>query len=247
MTRKLFLGILPGFAGLTAAQTAPSFDVASIKLHPEPITMSIDPSVRGRTVSGMASTLLDLITNAYGVKYDQISGGPAWIKSDHYDVTAKSEGEGTLAREQAQQMMQTLLADRFQLKIHRETRTVPVYALVMSKNGAKLKPSSAGAPGNNFVRAGAAGLHMEATQGTMERLAAQLSGSAGRPVIDKTGLTGFYAYTLDWLSPNQTATSTSDIPDVFTAVQEQLGLKLEPTTGPREILIIDRAEKPSGN
>jgi len=247
MVRIFFLGLLPALAGLTAAQPAASFDVASIKLHPEPITMSIDPMVRGRTVSGTASTLLDLVTNAYGVKYDQVSGGPGWNKSDHYDVSAKSEGEGTLTKEQAQQMMQALLADRFQLKIHRETKEVPIYALVVGKNGPKLKPSTAGAPGNNFVRAGATGLHMEATQGTMERLATQLSGTAGRPVIDKTGLTGYYAYTLDWLPPNQAAASTSDIPDVFTAVQEQLGLKLEPTTGPREMLIIDRAEKPSGN
>jgi uncharacterized protein (TIGR03435 family) len=245
MTRRLLFGLLPAVAGIVAAQS--TFEVASIKLHPEPIRVSIDPSVRGRTVTGTASTLLDLITNAYGVKYEQVSGGPGWVKSDHYDVMAKAAGEGTLTKEQAQQMMQALLADRFQLKIRRETKEVPMYALVVGKNGSKLKASSADAAGSNFVRGANGLLHMEATNGTMERLATQLSGSAGRPVIDKTGLKGYYAFMLDWTPANGAAVSNPDAVTVFTAVQEQLGLKLEPTTGPLEMLIINHAEKPSEN
>ena len=250
MTSKLGLGLLV-VAGIVAGQSpdaSATFEVASIKLHPEPITLSADPMVRGRTVSGTASTLLDLVTNAYGVKYDQVSGGPSWIKSNHYDITAKAVGEGTLTAEEARRMMQALLADRFQLKIHRETKEVPTYALVVGKGGPKLKPSSADAPGSNFVRGTAAGLmHMEATRGTMERLATQLAGTAGRPVIDKTGLSGYYAFTLDWTPENRISDGDADTATIFTAVQEQLGLKLEPTTGPLEMLIIDRAEKPSEN
>lgn len=249
MAHKLLLGML-AVAGIAAAQsteTKIAFDVASIKLHPEPITVSIDPMVRGRTVSGTASTLLDLVTNAYGVKYEQVSGGPGWIKSLHYDVTAKAEGDGPLTNEQARRMMQALLAERFQLKLHRETRDAPMYALVVGKNGAKFKPSAPDAAANGFVRGANGVLHMEAIKGTMEKLATQLSASAGRPVIDKTGLTGLYTFTLDWSPANRTLEVDSQTPSVFTAVQEQLGLKLESTTGPLEMLIIDRAEKPSEN
>ncbi|HEV3201893.1 MAG TPA: TIGR03435 family protein, partial [Bryobacteraceae bacterium] len=133
------------------------------------------------------------------------------------------------------------------LRIHRETREVPAYALVVGKNGHKLQESSADAPGKNGVRSGRTGLHMEASRGTMELLASQLSHSAGRPVVDKTGLTGYYAFTFDWMPANATPESDPDTPSMFTAIQEQLGLKLEPTKAPREILVIDHAEKPSEN
>lgn len=249
--------LLLAVAGIAAAQSTAqppaqpearaSFDVASIKLHSGNITFSSDPAVRGRTVTGTASTLLDLITNAYGVRYEQVSGGPSWLSSDHYDISAKAEGEGTLTKEQARQMLQALLEDRFQLKIHRETKEVPVYALVVGKNGPKLKETSADAPGNNFVRGSSAGLHMEATRGTMEQLARQLSTTAGRPVIDRTGLTGYYAYTLDWIPASRTPEPDSDTPSMVTAIQEQLGLKLERSKGPFEMLIVDRAEKPTEN
>jgi uncharacterized protein (TIGR03435 family) len=247
---KLRFGLLLVVAGVAAPQSPASkasFDVASIKLHPGPITFSSDPAVQGRTVTGTASTLLDLITTAYGVRYEQISGGPNWMNSDHYDLTAKAEGEGTLTKDQARQMLQTLLADRFQLKVHRETKEAPVYALVVGKNEPKLKRTSADAPGNNFVRGSVAGMHMEATRGTMEQLARQLSATAGRPVIDKTGLTGYYAYTLDWIPASRIPEPDSDTPSMVAALQEQLGLRLERAKGPFEMLLIDSAEKPSEN
>jgi len=90
-------------------------------------------------------------------------------------------------------------------------------------------------------------MHMEASKGTMDQLSRQLSLTAGRPVLDRTGLTGHYTYTLDWLPANGAAPPESDIPSIFTAVQEQLGLKLEATKAPIVMLIIDRAEKPSEN
>ena len=102
-------------------------------------------------------------------------------------------------------------------------------------------------PGKGFTRSSGAGIHMEQTKGTMEQLASQLAYSAGRPVIDKTGLTGYYAFKLDWFPDNRTAEPDSDLPSMFNAVQEQLGLKLEPTKAPYAMLIIDHAEKPSEN
>jgi uncharacterized protein (TIGR03435 family) len=243
---KRIFGLLLVGAGLAAAQETASFEVASIKFHPGLVTMS-GGGVRGSTLSDTAVTLHDLIEDAYGVRRDQISGGPSWIGSDRYDIIAKAEGEGTLTHDRAMQMLQTLLADRFQLKVHRETKETPVYELVVGKNGPKLKASSADAKGRNFVSANSAGMHMEATNGTMDQLARQLSVTAGRPVIDKTGLTGYYAYTLDWAPAIQPPQPDSDTPSMFTAVQEQLGLKLDSAKAPVEMLIIDHAEKPSEN
>ncbi len=232
-------------ASLAAAQ--PKFDVASIKAHPGPINFSRDPSPRGHAVTGTASTLLDLITTAYGVRYDQIAGAPGWAGNDHYDLAAKAEGEGQLSPEEFQQMMQSLLADRFQLVIHRETREIPAYALVIGKNGPKLQPSEPGATGGNITRGTTSGsLIMEVKQGTLDQLAAQLSRSAGRPVVNRTALTGLYQYRLEWLPENRVADTESSIPSVFTAIQE-LGLKLEPVRAPYEFVVIDHAQKPSEN
>jgi uncharacterized protein (TIGR03435 family) len=226
---------------------APAFDVVSIKLRKGPITFSADPAIRGRTVTATASTLRDLLTYAYGVRYEQLAGGPGWIADDHYDLLAKSEGEGVLATADARQMMQALLADRFQLQVHRETQEVPMYALVVARNGPKLKPSRPDATGGYTVRGTGQGLHMEATRTTMEQLSRQLAGTSGRYVMDRTGLTGLYAFTLDWWPADRTPPADSDIPSMFDALQEQLGLKLEPARGPIEKLVIDRAQKPSEN
>jgi len=233
------------FATLSAQ--GQSFDVASVKSHKGPITYSADPAVHGRTVTGTACALRDLIEYAYGVRSEQISGQPSWALSEHYDLDAKSEGEGTLTTAQSRQMVQTLLADRFQLKVHRETQEVSIYALVVGKSGPKFQASAPDATGGYSVRAGEKGIHMEAKRGSMEQLARQLSGAAGRPVVDKTGLTGTYVYTLDWFPADRTPPPDLDAPDMFAALQEQLGLKLESTKGPIEKLVIDHVEKPSEN
>jgi uncharacterized protein (TIGR03435 family) len=227
-----------------------SFEVVSIKLHKGVVTSSFDPSVRGRRVTGTAITLIDLITHAYGVRYDQISGGPNWAKTDYYDINAKAEGEegaGPLTTVESRQMVQTMLADRFRLKIHRETQEVPMYDLVVGKNGPKLKPSAPDATGGNFVRGTDKGLHMEATKGTMQQLARQLSITAGRPVVDKTGLAGYYTFTLDWFPANRIPPPDLDAPSMVAALHEQLGLRLEPAKGPIEKLVIEYAERPSEN
>jgi uncharacterized protein (TIGR03435 family) len=189
-----------------------------------------------------------MITVAYGVRYDQIStSGPGWINTDRFDIEAKTPGDVPPSTAQVRLMMQSLLADRFQLRLHREMRDLPVYALVVGKNGAKLKPSDSDAREGGSVGGRADGLHMETKKGSMEALARQLSSSAGRPVIDKTGLTGTYEYTLDWFPATTVPAPESDVPSLFNAVQEQLGLRLEATTAPQEVLVIDSVQKPSEN
>jgi uncharacterized protein (TIGR03435 family) len=118
---------------------------ASIKPHNGVITLSMDPSIRGRRVTGTASPLLDLITTAYKVRYNEISGAPGWAHDDHYDLEAKPE----VTTDEMRRMLQTLLADRFQLKVHRGTQEVPIYALVVAKNGPKLKTVPADATGGD--------------------------------------------------------------------------------------------------
>jgi uncharacterized protein (TIGR03435 family) len=233
-------------AMLAVAQETPSFEAASIKLHPEPITFSSE-SLRGATLSDTALTLRNLIEDAYRVRPDQISGGPNWLSSNHYDIIAKAAGEEALTEDRARQMLQTLLADRFQLKVHREMRETPVYELVVGKNGSKLKEAATDAKGGSSTHAAPAGMHMEVSKGTMDSLARQLSNTAGRPVINKTGLTGFYAFTLDWFPATRTQDADSDVASIFAAVQEQLGLKLESAKAPVETIIVDSAEKPSEN
>ena len=231
-------------AGILCAQE--TFEVASIKAHPGIITFSADPLVKGNRVTATASTLLDMMTVAYHVRYDQISGGPNWIRSDHFDLDARAEGEGVRSTEQIRPMLQALLADRFQLTIHRDTREVPMYALVVNKNGPKLQESSVADEPKGQISGESTGSHMEVSQGTMAQLALRLSGNgAGRPVMDKTGLTAKYTYKMNWV--NGTPGPDSEWPSLFVALQEQLGLKLEPTRGPSEIIIIDHAEKPSAN
>jgi uncharacterized protein (TIGR03435 family) len=241
-------GMCKPFFGLQAiAASQPSFEVASIRPHPGEITFASGPSIHGARITGTAITLLDLITEAYGVKYDQVSGGPSWVNSDHYDIAAKAEGDVALTKEQSRPMLQSLLADRFQLKVHRETRETAVYALVIGKTGSKLTTSSADASGGNFVRVGAGVGHLEAQKGTMDWLVQQLSFSAGRPVVDRTGLGGYYAFKLDWTPANRVGDADSDTPSLFVAVQEQLGLRLESAKAPVEMIVIDRAERASGN
>jgi len=220
-----------------------SFEVASIKPHPGIITYSADPSPKGDRVVGVASTLIDMITTAYNVRYDQISGGPDWTKSDHFDLEAKASAP--ITRAQMRPLLQALLGERFKLQIHRETKEVPMYALVVAKGGAKLHQPNEENRGD--IRVGPdAIMHLTVSKGTMAQLAERLSSNgAGRPVMDRTGLTGAYSFKLDWI--NGTPGIDAAAPSLFVALEEQLGLKLEPIKGPGEVIVIDHAEKPTAN
>lgn len=237
------LFIILGAKGIVRAQ---AFEVASIKEHPGIITRSSDPSVKGNRVTATASTLLDMLTVAYHVRYDQISGAPGWASADHFDLDARTEGEDARTLDQIRPMLQALLADRFHLVVHRETKEIPIYALVVSKSGPKLQESSSSDDPKARITADDLGMQMEVSQGTMAQLALRLSGNgAGRPVIDRTGLTGKYSYKLNWA--NDTPGVDSKLPSLFVALPEQIGLKLEPARGPSETIVIEHAEKPSAN
>lgn len=198
-------------------------------------------------------TLRNMIQYAYNVRDFQISGGPGWMGSDRYDVAAKPENGAH--DQQMKQMLQTLLADRFQLRFHRETREGAVYALFVGKNGPRLQPAkeSNSSSGITSGRNSTTGLStLSGKRASLDEIAASLSARLGRPVFDKTGLTDKFDFELSWaqdLTPPGAGTPSPAVsgPSLFTAVQEQLGLRLESQKGPIEILVIDQVSRPQGN
>jgi uncharacterized protein (TIGR03435 family) len=215
-------------------------------------------TVKGRQVITINTTLNDLITFAYGLHARQVTGGPAWMETEKYDVTGQPEGQGQPSREQLNAMVQKLLEDRFKLAMHREKRELPVYAIVVGNGGHKLTKNDTnpnGLPGLFFKGLGV----LPAMNATMGDFAGVLQTAVlDRPVLDRTGLQGRYDFTLTW-TPDETQFAGMGIrvpppsndanapPGLFTAFQEQLGLRLESTKGPVEVLVVDRVEKPSEN
>ena len=274
-----------------AAQTppgAPAFEVASIKPNNSGDGRVMMQNQPGRFIATNI-TLRMLIRNAYQLQDFQISGGPGWMTSDHFDINAKiPDGMAPpsgppmpgSAPSPLQLMLRSLLADRFKLVVHNETKDSPIYALVLARSDGKLGPemkkseTDCGAmmaagrgrgampppgppqPGERMpcgIRIGPG--NMAVGGSTLAQFANSLGMWVGRVVIDRTGLTGPYDFNLTW-TPDQMPQrpagapeppANADGPSIFTAVQEQLGLKLDSQRGPVEMLIIDRAEKPVEN
>lgn len=214
------------------------FDVVSIKpadpTSPAHMTQQTPGGFRGRNLR-----LFELIMTAWHLNRDQLIGGPNWLETAGWDIDARFPAGSTPA--QTSQMMQAMLASRFQFASHRETRALPIYALIVAKGGTKLQEADEPTGG---MSAGARLIRYRS--GTMAELASQLSGYVGRYVADRTGLTGKYAINLSF-APLDPGSSTDDAPSIFQALQEQAGLKLELTKGPVEVLVIDHAEKPAPN
>jgi uncharacterized protein (TIGR03435 family) len=181
---------------------------------------------------------------AFQLQDSQIAGGPSWLESDRYDIEAKTGRPEKIAPDQMPQLMQDLLGERFHLKFHRETREIPVYALTVARSGPRLKPAAEGETAGMNTHPGSKTSQTVATASTMDLLAKYVGNRVGRIVIDKTGLTGVYDFTLTW-APDSAADSTA--PSLPTALQEQLGLRLESQRAPVEVLVIDSISRPSEN
>lgn len=255
---EMFVGFLVVLSVSTAvsigAQTASrTFEVASVKPAPPgdggPVrsVLLFLPDGRFRNTN---TTLKSLIQTAYSVQDFQVDGATGWMDSDRYDVEGKAEGSSNPSRADVLLMLQSLLAERFKLKLSRETKENTQYALVVAKGGPKIKLAADPAGG---ARGGANGLLVG--KRTMPQLATMLSGIVRRPVIDQTGLQGVYEFTLEWLPEvGQTGPDTNapppanpNAPSLFTALQEQMGLRLESIKGQVEVLVIEHAERPSAN
>lgn len=248
---------------LSQAQTLPKeFEVATIKPNAaNDGRFMIRPLPGGGlTISGVSLRML--IMEAYDVRAFQVSGGPGWMSTERWDIEAKAEGvQGQLPIGQTLKMLRALITDRFHLELHHETKEMTIYALVVGKNGSKLAPHT-GEPPSPTDRLRMRPGSISAKQAGIAALVRQLIPQLGRPVIDKTGLTGQYDFTLEWMpEPGQGGPeslglppdsrlpppSDSNGPSIFTAVQEQLGLRLDAQKGPVDIIVVDRVEKPEEN
>ena len=248
---------------LAAPAQRPVFDVASIRVNATSNDghhhIYNDPSVSlFRTVNLSAK---ELIQFAYALPTSQILGGPNWLDSTMFDINAKSDASvdtqlraltSEQARREKQLMVQGLLAERFRLQAHQETRQLPVFGLVIAnaKNGAKFQLSQISGTTIDISRSG---LHVAGSDDTISLLTRELARVLSRVVLNRTGLTGRYDLHLRWTPDDVPAPLLNGAPDpnappdIFTAIQEQLGLKLESSKGPVQVLVIDHIERPTEN
>ncbi|HVW09235.1 MAG TPA: TIGR03435 family protein [Bryobacteraceae bacterium] len=251
------LALLVLFAG-TAALAQPAFDVASVKPTKWTGNGSVGVFIRGNTLDAEHTDLYGLVEYAWNLQDFQLSGGPEWASAGHkmlseatlFEVIAKAAPGETPSAEQIRLMLRTLLKDRFHLQIHQVSREFPAWNLVVSKGGPKLKDAAGGDRKLNTYSIGRFALRIEGRNISIpDAVENQIGLYARRPVFEKTGLTGKYDFTLEWLSdPTAPAGAPgSDLPTLETALQQQLGLRLEPTTAPFDTVVIDHAEKPTEN
>jgi uncharacterized protein (TIGR03435 family) len=231
-------------------QTSPTFEAASIKAN-----HSGHNGMNNRSTDEQAiwtnTSLFALVESVYRLKNYQVIGAPAWTHSETWDIDAKSAGKTTMAEKYA--MLATLLADRFHLQFHRETRELPLYKLVIAKGGLKMRQVKDGEKRDHSSGISNRDSHLTGWAQPVSQLVYFLSGSyLNEPIADETGLIGNYDFDLKWTpDPNQAyqrdEAADPTGPSLFSAIQEQLGLKLEAAKGPVEVLVIDHVERPSEN
>jgi uncharacterized protein (TIGR03435 family) len=239
----------------------PHFDLASIKPSQERGMMYVRALPGGRLLVNAPARLM--LMNAYAIQFSQFVGAPDWLSSETWSVDARAEGNPT--REELMLMLQSLLEERFHLSVHHESREMPVYALTVARNGPKLpapregacatpvpgQPEPAAPPcGRVRISMSREGTVMEGGKAAVSELARVLAIPLGRPIVDRTALTGAYDIRLQFTddasgdtSPNADATTSG----IFTAIQEQLGLKLTSARASVDVLVIDRIERPTAN
>ena len=230
-------------ASVVAQSPSPAFEVASIKRNATGSMNANAARVAGDRYRAENVSLISLLRVAYAVQEFQIAGHPDWAAVDRFDIEAKMEA-GANSRDWPL-MLQRLLADRFKLAVHRESRAGPIYTLVVAGNGPRLtaaEPSKRANPGGDFS---ASPTQIIGTGVSMAEFAMRLSRSIGVTVVDGTGLNGAFDLKLTWpMDDRFVGRGASASPTMFTAIQEQLGLRLQPGRGPTAMLIVDRAERP---
>jgi uncharacterized protein (TIGR03435 family) len=215
--------------------------------------------MNGRNFSTHNTTLKNLLTFTFGLHPNQIVGAPGWVETDKYDLAARPDMPGMPSDVQIKNMIKKLLAERFQLKFHTEKKELSVFLITVAKDGPKLTRNDSDPNGLPGLGIGAMG-NLRVRNGNMKDFAQMLQARVlDRPVINQTNLEGRYDFTLQW-TPDETQfggqgaraqaqaeESGQQNPDLFTAMRQQLGLKIEATKAPAEVFVIDHVEKPSGN
>jgi uncharacterized protein (TIGR03435 family) len=253
--KAAIVALIAGVTSLSAqsgSHSAGAFEAASIKPS---AAREAAPGFRisnGR-FTGRNATVRFMVAIAWGVQNFQVSGGPAWSASDGFDVDAKSP-DPKADTNQIRLMLQALLADRFKLAIHHETRESAIYALIVGPGGARILPSADQTPGGALGPRGSLRVSAHRLIGTAVPLplfASVLGQQLGRTIVDRTGLSGRFDVDLQWRPADDSTDGSQQAdlssPSIFTAVREQLGLELESTRGSAGFLVIDRVKRPSGN
>jgi uncharacterized protein (TIGR03435 family) len=252
MTKRVLCALHLGVIGITAmvavpgvgAQTAKTFDVISIK--PDKDGHGLDAGTQpGGRYSARNVPVQFLVTEAFGIKDFQIARAPKWLNDERYDIVAKAATPNELSPEQLRPLLQAMLVDRFKLKFHREMKEFPTYSLVVGKNGPKFHQSLGGHAPNFSVSSNNGRASMTGQSMPMSALAQNLAGMVGRTVADNTGLKGDFDFKFAW-APEEVV--SDELPGIFTALQEQLGLKLDIVKkGAVEVIVIESMEKASAN
>jgi uncharacterized protein (TIGR03435 family) len=240
------------------ATANPGFEVATIKPS-DPSRPGKLFTIRGSEIITINTSLSDLIKTAYSLHSKQITGvTPSWLESELYDVTGRPDTPGQPNVSQMKVMLQKLLTDRFKLKFHPDKKELSVYALTVLKGGPKLTKSTRdpnGLPGLFFT---GPAMTLNVTNATLAEVAGVLQSILDKPVVDQTGLTEKYDFALRFTpdpgqfpgaggAPPATSETGDEPPDLFTAMQQQLGLKLDSTKAAADVIVIDQVEKPSEN
>ena len=234
----LWIAALAVAAQIRFAAQVSSFEVASVK----PVNPPAGPHVVSLIVNHgrltiEAAELRQIVGLAYAVQRVRVLGGPGWADSDQFDIVAKAESADA-TRDEIRSMLQTLLAERFKLMVHRETKEVPAYSLVLAKSGSKLKAAAPDRKSGMADTVGPNGERLTVFEASpLKLLVNMLANTLGSPVVDKTGLDGLYDYTFEWPDAGSS---------LFASV-DQLGLKLEAKREPVDVLVMDRVEHPSAN
>lgn len=256
--------IVSCMCGIVWAQDAPTSGIAKPKMmakdaDPDWEVATVKPSepnegrdrmdVAGRHVIVQNETVQAMLLAGFSVQKSQIAGAPDWVKTVTWDVDGVPNVEGEPDIKQLQSMLRKLLEERFGLKVHHEQQQMSLFGLTVAKGGPKLTEnlSDPKGPPLRDVRGGNGQLTNSFKNTSMPELALMLLFYADRPIVDKTGLNGRYDFKLQWTMNETDATAPDAPPGLFTAIQEQLGLKLEPMKGPADVLVIDRVERPGAN
>lgn len=237
-----------------AATNLPSWNVVSV--HPADPAHCMQGGAIRYSSDGMHAvcvTVLFVVQQAYALLQPTlILNAPDWVKRDHlWNIDAKVAAEDTAAYAALKpsdkyRMMRSALADRFQMKAHMERKEIPVYDLVVAKGGPRLKPASADDASHGHLWMHAPG-DLDAVDAAVGSLPLMLNAEVGRAIVDRTGITGHYNITLKYVPESEAATDQTGGPSIFTAIQEQLGLKLQPSRAAMDVLVIDSIELPTTN
>ena len=232
-----------------ARDAHPSFAVATIKPHDPDYPRRQGWNFIGDRVDIQNQTIASLMMYAYSINPHQLAGLPDEADKTAYDIEGVTDTPGEPNLHQQQEMLQKLLADRFALRFHREQRPINVYAIQIAKGGPKLTPAAhpETRPGQHATQHGTKLCNIM-TSATMDDFVLDMQYFIDdRPLVDQTGLTGRYDMTLCYAPDDSRATAPNALPGLFTAIQEQLGLKLVPTRAPVDVFVIDHVSQPSAN